>query len=78
MEGNAPIASRPAPTPMLVISCCIVLMLASMLPASAPNTTIHSFNHAKQRMVQIFVGHETEFSCGCPYVRHEVNLASCR
>ena len=67
MEGNPRMATRPAPTPMLVISCCIVLMLTSMLPAFAQNTRIDSFNHAKKLLPQVFAGHEITFYCGCSY-----------
>ena len=70
-------SSRPTPTPMLVILGCIVLMLVSMLPAFAQNTTIDSFNRAKKLMAQVYVGHETEFYCGCTYAGNEIELASC-
>ena len=52
-------SSRPALTPILVISCCIVLMLTSMLPAFAQNTTIDVFNHTQKLMAQIYAGHAT-------------------
>jgi hypothetical protein len=47
-----------------------------MLPACAQNTTIDFFNHAKQLMVQVFVGHETEFSCGCTYAGNVPGMRS--
>ena len=77
MEGNSRMATRPAPTPMLVISCCIVLMLTSMLPAFAQNTRIDSFNHAKKLLTQVFAGHAIEFYCECSHAGSEVDLASC-
>lgn len=39
MEGMAPVSSRPAPTPMLVLAGGIVLMLAPLLPTVVQTAT---------------------------------------
>lgn len=64
-------------TALPVLSCFLVLLLTSLLPAFAQNTTLDSFNSAKKLMEQVFAGHETTFYCGCAYTGSEVNLASC-
>lgn len=48
MADNSLMASRPALTSTLVIACCTALLLVSMRPAFAQNTTIDSFNKAKK------------------------------
>jgi deoxyribonuclease-1 len=62
---------------LAIIACVLGLILIAPSPLLAQNTTIDSFNHSKKLMAQVFVGHETEFYCGCAYTGNEVNLTSC-
>ena len=49
---------------MIVISCIILLLLASTPSSFAQNTTIDSFNHAKKPLTQVFGPNPTFVSPG--------------
>ena len=55
----------------------VVLLLVSVLPAVAQNTTIESFSKAKKLAASVYAGHEQTFYCGCTYSEKTVDFASC-
>jgi deoxyribonuclease-1 len=46
-------------------------------PAIPGNTHIDSFEEAKKLALQVYVGHERDFYCDCPYTGKVMDLASC-
>lgn len=55
----------------------VLMMVVSVLPAFAQNTTIESFSRAKKLAAGIYTGHEQAFYCGCAYSGKTVAFASC-
>jgi deoxyribonuclease-1 len=82
------LSMRPWPARILTVVAAFVLMVvarhdagfthASRRADAIPgNTTIQSFNKAKELLQQVYQGHEEEYYCGCRFSGNTVDLKSC-